>query len=53
MFYGGCNAMTRQDSIIQPYQFDPELDPEGEAPEEAQLLQQVVSEGLVCLNNKL
>ena len=45
--------MTRQDSIIQPYQFDPELDPEGEAPEEVQTLrlQQDVSEWLVWLNN--
>ena len=35
----------------QPYQFDPESDPEGEAPEEAQTLQQDMSEWLVCLNN--
>ena len=36
----------------QPYQFDPESDPEGEAPEEVQTLwlQQDVSEWLVCLN---
>ena len=38
------------DAIIQPYQFDPESDPEGEAPEEVQILQQDVSEWLVCLN---
>ena len=38
---------------VQPYQFDPELDPEGEAPEEIQTLwlQQDVSEWLVCLYN--
>ena len=28
--------MARRDAVIQPYQFDPELDPEGEAPEEVQ-----------------
>ena len=34
---------------------DPELDPEGEAPEEAQTLQlqQDISERLVCLNVSL
>ena len=32
--YGGCNAMARRDAVVQPYQFDPESDPEGEAPEE-------------------
>ena len=30
--------MARQDSFVQPQQFDPELDPEGEAPEEVQTL---------------
>ena len=40
-------------AVVQPYHFDPELDPEGEAPEEVQTLrlQQDVSEWLVCLNN--
>ena len=44
--------MARQDAVIQPYQFDPESNPEGEAPEEIQTLrlQQDVSEWLVCLN---
>ena len=37
--YGGCVAMARPDAVIQPYQFDPESDPEGEAPEEVQTLQ--------------
>ena len=39
--------------LVQPNQFDPEWDPEGEAPEEVQTLwlQQDVSEWLVCLNN--
>ena len=32
--YGRCMAMARRDAVVQPYQFDPELDPEGEAPEE-------------------
>ena len=27
-------AMARRDAVVQPYQFDAELDPEGEAPEE-------------------
>ena len=37
--------------FVQPYQFDPECDPEGEAPEEVQTLwlQQDVSEWLVCI----
>ena len=50
--YGGCQAMVLRDAVVQPYQFDPELDPEGEAPEEIQTLrlQQDVSEWLVCLN---
>ena len=45
--------MAHQDAVIQPYQFDPESDPEGEAPEEIQTLrlQQDVSEWLVWLNN--
>ena len=45
--------MARWDALVQPYQFDLELDPEGEAPEEVQTLwlQQDVSEWLVCLNN--
>lgn len=36
-------------SMVQPYEFDPESDPEGEAPEEVQTLrlQQDVSEWLV------
>ena len=46
-----CIAMARQDAVVQPYQFDPESDPEGEAPEEVQTLQQDMSEWLVCLNN--
>ena len=51
--YGGCMAMARKEAFVQHYQFDPELDPEGEAPEEVQTLwlQQDVSEWLVCLNN--
>ena len=51
--YGGCNTMARRDFFVQPNQFDPESDPEGEAPEEVQTLrlQQDVSEWLVCLNN--
>ena len=51
--YGGCIATARRDFFVQPYQLDPELDPEGEAPEEVQTLclQQDVSEWLVCLNN--
>ena len=50
--YGGCITMARGDAVVQPYQFDPKLDPEGEAPEEIQtlLLQQNVSEWLVFLN---
>ena len=47
-----CIAMARGDAVVQPYQFDPESDPEGEAPEEIQTLwlQQDVLEWLVCLN---
>ena len=39
--------------FVQPNQFDPEWDPEGEAAEEVQTLwlQQDVSEWLVCLYN--
>ena len=39
--------------VIQPYQFDPKSDPEGEAAEEIQTLwlRQDVSEWLVCLNS--
>ena len=38
--------------FVQPYQFDSESDPEGEAPKEVQTLrlQQDVSDWLVCLN---
>ena len=45
--------MASRDAFVQPYQFDPESDPEGEAPEEVQTLwlQQDVSEWLVCLHN--
>ena len=43
--------MARQDAFVQPYQFDPESDPEGDAPEEVQSLQQDVSKWLVHLNN--
>ena len=45
--------MARKDFFVQPYQFDLEWDPEGEAPEEVQALglQQDVSEWLVCLYN--
>ena len=37
--YAGCIAVARRDAVVQPYQFDPELDPEGETPEELQTLQ--------------
>ena len=45
--------MARWDAIAQPYQFDPESDPEGEIPAGIQTLrlQQDVSEWLTCLNN--
>ena len=45
--------MARREAVNQSYQFDPESDTEGEAPEEVQTLhlQQDVSEWLVCLNN--
>ena len=44
--------MARRDAVVQPYQFDPESDPEGEAPEEIHWhrIQQDVSEWLVRLN---
>ena len=47
--YGGCITMAHGDFFVQPYQFDPESDPEGEAPEETQTLwlQQDVSEWLL------
>ena len=46
-----CITMARRDAFVQPYQFDQESDPEGEAPEELQTLwlQQDISEWLVCL----
>ena len=34
-----CICMARRDAVVQPYQFYPESDPEGEAPEEVQTLQ--------------
>ena len=48
-----CIAMACGDAFVHPYQFDPESDPEREAPEEVQTLrlQQDISEWLVCLNN--
>ena len=51
--YGGCITVAHRDAVVQPNQFDPEWDPEGEAPEEVQTLwlQQDVSEWLVCLYN--
>ena len=47
--YGRRNALACRDAVI--HQFDPESDPEGEAPEKIQILwlQQDVSEWLVCL----
>ena len=36
--YGGSIAMAHGDAVLQPYQFDPESDPEGESPEEIQTL---------------
>ena len=30
--------MAHRDAVVQPYQFDPELDPEEETPEEIQTL---------------
>ena len=54
--YGGCIYVLlwlAEIFFIQPYQFDLEWDPEGEASEEVQTLwlQQDISEWLVCLNN--
>ena len=45
--------MACLDALVQPYQYDPESEPKGEAPEEIQTLwlQQDVSEWLVCLKN--
>ena len=45
--------MARRAAFIQRNQFDPESDPEGEAPEEVQTLrlQQDISQWLVRLNN--
>ena len=31
--YSGCIAMARRDAVFQSYQFDPESDPEGGAPD--------------------
>ena len=31
--HGGCFTMDCRDFFVQPYQFDPESDPEGESPE--------------------
>ena len=44
--YGGCIAMARRNPVVQAFQFDPEWDPDYEAPEEVgtQRLQQDVSE---------
>ena len=28
-----CIAMALRDAVVQPYQFDPESDPEGEGPD--------------------
>ena len=51
--YGGFIAMTRRDFFVQPYHFDPESDPEGEASGEVHTLWllQDVSEWSVCVNN--
>ena len=51
--YGGCNTMACGDFFVQPNQFDPESDPEGDASEEVQTLwqQQDISEWLGWLNN--
>ena len=45
--------MACGDAVDQPNQFDPESDPEGEAPEDIETprLQLDVPEWLVCLNN--
>ena len=51
--HGGCIAMACRDAVVQPYQFDPEWNQEGDAPEEVQTLwlQQDILEWLVCLSN--
>lgn len=46
----GCIAMAHRPAVVQAFQFDPESDPDGEAPDEevaTQRLQQEVSEWLV------
>lgn len=46
----GCIAMARRHTVVQAFQFDPESDLDGEAPDEevaTQRLQQDVSEWLV------
>ena len=44
-----CIAMARGDTFVQPYQFDPESDQEGEAEEVQTLwLQQDISEWLIA-----
>ncbi len=46
----GCIAMARRHTVLQAFQFDPESDPDGEAPDKevaTQRLQQDVSEWLV------
>jgi len=48
--HSGCIAMARRHAVVQAFQFDPESDPDGEAPDEevaTQRLQQDVSEWLV------
>ncbi len=45
-----CIAMARRHTVVQAFQFDPESDPDGEAPNEevpSQRLQQEVSKWLV------
>ncbi len=46
----GCMTMARRHAVVQAFRFDPESDPDGEAPDEevaTQRLQQNVSEWLV------
>ncbi len=46
----GCIAMACRHAVVQAFQFDPESDPDGEAPDEevaTQRLQQDISEWLV------
>lgn len=46
--YSGCIAMASRHAVVQAFQFYPESDPDGEAPEVAtQRLLQDVSEWLV------